>query len=86
MLRADYNHESNVQILDGAPQFKRETNSLNSAVILQLDNGLELSVWGRNLTNDRYLITLFPTTAQSGSLSGYPSQPRTYGVSGRFKF
>ncbi len=86
IFRADFNHEANVQIAEGAPRFKREVNSLNGAVIVQVDNGLELSVWGRNLTNDQYLSTIFPSVAQAGSLSAYPSQPRTYGVSGRFKF
>ena len=42
--------------------------------------------WGRNLTNAQYLTTVFNAVAQSGSVSGYPSQPRTYGVTGRFKF
>jgi outer membrane receptor protein involved in Fe transport len=86
ILRADFNHESNVQIAEGAPRFKREVNSLNAAVILQLDQGFEFSAWGRNLTNDQYLSTIFPSVAQAGSLSAYPSQPRTYGVSGRFRF
>lgn len=86
ILRADFNHESNVQISEGAPAFRREVNSLNAAAIVQLDAGFELSVWGRNLANDQYLSAIFPSVAQSGSLSAYPSQPRTYGVSGRFRF
>ncbi|MES2336506.1 MAG: TonB-dependent receptor [Pseudomonadota bacterium] len=85
IVRTDFNHESNVQIAEGA-RFKREVTALNAAVILQFENNLELSAWGRNLTNDRYLGQIFPSVAQSGSLSGYPSQPRTYGVTGRFRF
>ena len=61
-------------------------NQLNASFTFALSNGLELGVWGRNLTNARYLTTIFPAVAQSGSVSGYPSQPRTYGVTGRFKF
>ena len=34
----------------------------------------------RNLTNDHTLIGTFPTVAQDGSYTGYPVQPRTYGV------
>ena len=51
-----------------------------------LCRGLELSVWGRNLTDDRYIGTIFDSVGQQFSISGYPNQPRTYGVSARFKF
>src|SRR3546814_13487368 len=64
-------------------QFKREVNQLNASFTFALNNGLELGVWGRNLTNAHYLTTIFPAVAQSGSVSGYPSQPRTYGEIGR---
>jgi iron complex outermembrane recepter protein len=86
IFRTDFSHESKVQTIEGNPQFQREVNLLNAAAILQLSNGFELSVFGRNLTNDQILTTVFPSVAQAGSFSGYPSQPRTYGVSGRFKF
>jgi outer membrane receptor protein involved in Fe transport len=95
----DYAYESPTQIVEGlsgfgtdeegiriAQQFKREVNSLNASFTVKLNNGFELGVWGRNLTNAQYLTTIFPAVAQSGSVSGYPSQPRTYGVTGRFKF
>jgi outer membrane receptor protein involved in Fe transport len=45
-----------------------------------------MSVWGRNLTDDRYLTVVFDSPAQNGSVSGYPNQPRTYGVSALYKF
>ena len=35
----------------------------------------DLRIWGRNLTNDEWLITWFPAVAQTGSLTGYPNQP-----------
>ena len=86
IFRADFSHESNTSILQNDPRFRRETNLLDAAVLLQLSNGVELSVYGRNITNDRYLITVFPSVAQAGSFSGYPSLPRTYGVSAKYKF
>jgi iron complex outermembrane recepter protein len=43
-------------------------------------------VFGRNLTEPKFNPVIFPSVAQAGSLSGYPSPPRTYGVTGRFKF
>ena len=94
IFHVDYLYESPTRLVDGlqgfpagfSDQFKREVNQLNASFTFALDNGLELGVWGRNLTNAQYLTTIFPAVAQSGSISGYPSQPRTYGVTGRFKF
>jgi outer membrane receptor protein involved in Fe transport len=97
--RVDYNHESNVQVVDGllgfptlqqgieiARQFRREVNLVNASLTLAMDNGFELSGWARNLTNDRYISTIFDGVAQAGTVSGYPNAPRTYGITGRFKF
>jgi iron complex outermembrane recepter protein len=61
-------------------------NLVNGSITLALSNGFELGVWGRNLLNDRYIITVFDGVAQAGTVSGYPSQPRTYGAVARFKF
>ncbi len=85
-LRSDYQWSSNTQIAEGAPQFRRQITSLNSSVSLQFKNGLELSLWGRNLFDKQFISSIFPSVAQAGSLSGYPSQPRTYGGTVRFKF
>jgi iron complex outermembrane receptor protein len=42
--------------------------------------------WVRNLTQDNFLISTFPTVAQDGSYSGYPNQPRTFGATLRKSF
>ncbi|WP_234180595.1 TonB-dependent receptor [Sphingopyxis sp. NFH-91] len=99
IAHVDYQYESPTQIVDGLTGFatdaegiriaqglKREVNQLNASFTIALTNGFELGVWGRNLTNAQYLTTVFDAVAQAGSVSGYPSQPRTYGVTGRFKF
>lgn len=65
---------------------RHSVNELDASLTFAMANGLELGIWGRNLTNDRYIMQIFDTSAQSGSVSGYPSQPRTYGVTARFKF
>jgi outer membrane receptor protein involved in Fe transport len=88
ILSTDYYHQAQVAI-NNNPAFRlyqREVNDLNASVTLRLNNGLQFSVWGRNLTDARYLQTLFPSVVQAGSISGYPSQPRTYGVSAKYKF
>ena len=94
--RIDYSHESNVNINNGLPTFnaalgndrifRREVNLVNASMTLALNNGLEVGAWARNLLNDQYIITVFDGVAQAGTVSGYPSQPRTYGGVVRFKF
>jgi outer membrane receptor protein involved in Fe transport len=96
VTRLDYAHESNVNINNGLPTFnralgntrifEREVNLVNASTIFQMGNGLELGLWARNLLDDQYIITVFDGVAQAGTVSGYPSQPRTYGGLVRFKF
>lgn len=96
VTRVDYSHESNVKINNGLPTFntalgntrifEREVNLVNASMIFQLSNGLEIGAWARNLLDDQYIITVFDGVAQAGTVSGYPSQPRTYGGLVRFKF
>lgn len=72
--------------LAAAREFRQDINDVNASLTYAMENGLSLTVWGRNLLNDRTLLQIFDSTAQTGSLSGYPNQPRTYGVSARFTF
>lgn len=96
-IQIDHQYDNEVDILDGeglnpdnlllatTGNTSREVNMLNASMGLAMGNW-ELRVWGRNLTEDEYLITVFPSVAQAGSYSGYPNQPRTYGASLRYSF
>ncbi len=94
--RIDYNHESSTAINNGLPTFNvalgntqifdREVNLVNTSVTLALNNGFEVGAFARNLFNDRHILTLFDGVAQAGTVSGYPSAPRTYGGVVRYKF
>ena len=96
ITRVDYNHESNTQINNGLPTFnaalgntqlfEREVNLVNTSMTLKLNNGVEVGAFARNLFNDQYILTVFDGVAQAGTVSGYPSAPRTYGGVVRFKF
>lgn len=101
ILRGDFHYESPVQIVDGLPgfldqgtrvavavarPFRREVNEANASITWAMPIGLELTAWGRNLTDNRYLLSVFDSPAQPGSISGYTSQPRTYGVAARYRF
>lgn len=69
-----------------AQSLKQEINLLNGSLTYAMKNGLELTVWGRNILNKRSILQIFDSPVQIGSISGYPSEPRTYGVAGRFRF
>ena len=86
-VRADYMYQSNVQTVENVcPQLSsRQVNTLNASVGFSRD-GWDFLIWGRNLNNDDYLIQAFPSVAQAGSFSGYPNEPRTYGITVRKNF
>jgi iron complex outermembrane recepter protein len=86
IFHIDFAHDSAVQIGQNLPGYRREIESLNSAVTLVLDNKFDLTLWGRNLTDTKFIPTVFASVAQAGSLSGYRNQPRTWGGSIRYRF
>lgn len=86
-IRADYQYESEVELLENLPDsITREVSTINASGGINLDNGLEMLIWARNLNNDEYYTSGFPTTLQAGSFSTYPNQPRTYGLTVRKRF
>jgi iron complex outermembrane recepter protein len=85
IVHADYAINSAFQIAGGLLA-KASVESLNASLALSLSDRFEFSVWGRNLTEPKYNPVIFPSVAQSGSLSGYPSPPRTYGASAKVRF
>lgn len=79
-------------IADAAPAiaaalpFTREVKDLTASLSYEMDNGLMLSVWGRNLLDRRDVGVIFDSPAQPRGISGYPNDPRTYGVTARFRW
>ena len=70
-----------------ADQFTREVNDLSASLTYVMAGaGVELSIWGRNLLDNRYLISVFDSVAQPFAVSGYTNQPRTYGLGARYRF
>lgn len=63
----------------------REVNSVNASAGFTR-NDWTVMIWGRNLNNDDYLTATFPGVAQAGTVSGYPNEPRTYGLTIRKNF
>lgn len=85
-IRADYVYESDVQVVDNIPGLDREVGTLNASLGIDWENGLNVTVWGRNINDDEQFTSGFPTTAQPGSVNTYPNAPATYGVTVRKRF
>ncbi len=69
-----------------AQNYRRGVNNLNASITYAMDMGLEFTLWGRNITDDRYITTIFPSVAQGRSVSGYLNLPATYGGTVRYRF
>ena len=87
-VRVEHVYEDEVQVVENvsADIASREVSMFNASAGLTWSNGFELNLWGRNLNEDEYLQSAFPSVAQAGSFSGYPNQPRTYGLTLRKNF
>ena len=88
-VRGEFDYTSDVQLTETTPaQYSTwGTSQINASFAIQDKNDdLELMIWARNLNNDKFLLATFPTVAQSGSYSGYPNEPRTWGVTIRKGF
>ena len=87
-VRVEHVYEEDVQVVDNIPKSiaSREVNMFNASAGFTLSNGLDFNLWGRNLNDDEYLLSAFPSVAQAGSISGYPNQPRTYGLTVKYNF
>lgn len=87
-IRLENVFEGEVQVVDNIPSSiaSRKVNMINASAGVTFANGVQLNLWGRNLTGDEYLLSAFPSVAQAGSISGYPSQPRTYGLTVKYNF
>jgi iron complex outermembrane receptor protein len=87
-VRLEHVYEDEVQIVDNIPAdiASREINMFNASVGMYFNSGWELNLWGRNLNEDEYLQSAFPSVAQAGSFSGYPNTPRTYGLTVSYGF
>jgi outer membrane receptor protein involved in Fe transport len=95
-LRADYLYESETRLVENVPEIRtvngvdistgREVSTFNASAGLSFENGVSMQVWVRNLTNDEYFMSAFPTPLQTGSFNAYPNQPRTFGISVSYQF
>jgi outer membrane receptor protein involved in Fe transport len=87
-IRGEYVYDDNVPVVENVPASvaSREISMFNASIGIKWGDGWEAMLWGRNLNNDDFLISAFPGVAQPGTYSGYPNQPRTYGITVRTRF
>ncbi|MEO1100510.1 MAG: TonB-dependent receptor [Pseudomonadota bacterium] len=93
-VRADWQHTGDSDFFDDpgnqalidAAGFDRGSDLINASAGFVTANGIGVSIWGRNIFDEEFVTTAFPSVAQAGSLSGYPNQPATYGVTVRKTF
>lgn len=72
--------------LAAAEPFTRSVEDLTASLSYEMENGLTLSVWGRNLLDHRDIGVVFDSPAQPRGISGYPNDPRTYGATAKFRW
>ncbi len=65
---------------------QREVREFNFAAGIDMNNGFSVNAYVRNAFNDEYLQSSFNTPGLFGLIRGYPNQPRTYGITGRYTF
>jgi iron complex outermembrane recepter protein len=59
---------------------------MNARASVTLDNGLELALWGRNITGEKYYNALFNGYGTFGTAIRFQAAPRTFGATGTFRF
>ncbi len=100
-LRLEYVYESEAAVVENVPAVAeslgtqplgnipalRSSKNINMSMgFNHAPSGIEIMLWGRNLTNHQSLLSAFPTTAAPGSYGGYPTAPKTYGLTARATF
>lgn len=90
-LRGDWQYEGPSTYFDDPAQQaligeEREYNLFNASLGFTSESGIGVTFWGRNIFDEQYVAVAFPSVAQAGSISGYPSQPATYGVTVKKSF
>ena len=88
-VRTEYDFASKTPLIETVPANLSTygTNNVNASLGVESKPGhWSVSLWARNLFDDREMVGVFPTVAQTGSYSGFPNAPRTFGVTLGSKF
>lgn len=69
-----------------AGEYTKLVSEVDASLTYAVHTGVDLMLWTRNMFNQRYITVTFDSPAQAGSISGYPNQPRTFGMTARVKW
>ena len=75
-----------VSAVDNSLSVLKGYGLFNGRLGVELDNGLEVSVWGKNLTQAHYFSGLFNLYKEVGISGKYQAAPRTFGGTIGFKW
>ena len=75
--RDKWNHEEDANAINPRSTVDA-TGLLDASLTLGLNNGWNVSVWGRNLTDEHYMQGVINTTGSPQQIA--PNEPRTYGI------
>ena len=80
--RIEYYYESEYGVFGGLPGeiAGRKQNDINASFGKTFTNGFDMRIWGRNLTDNQYILSAAASPLIFGSFFGYYSTPRTYGL------
>ncbi len=88
-IRGEYSYASDLST-DGDIDpltLQDSLNIYNLRLGLRFENAdAELTLWGRNLGDERYYAGSFDPPLQDGRMNSYPAEPRTWGVTFRKNF
>ena len=87
-IRAEYSYASEL-FTDGDldPLTKQDSlGLLNLRVGMDFGDSSTLTLWGRNVTDERWYSGSFDAPIQLGRMNSYPSEPSTYGVTFQMNF
>jgi len=90
-VRADWQHSEGATYSDNATfqdfiGFTRDFDLVNASAGFSTSNGIDVSIWGRNIFGEEYFTNVFQPVLEAGSLNGFPNQPETYGITVRKTF
>ncbi len=65
---------------------RAEVREVGASLTWAMASGLELALWGRNIANNRYQITLLGAEGLPTTAWGYANQPRAFGGTVRLRY
>lgn len=89
LTRADYSWQDDFYFILNNPEMSRQDayGLLNLRVALQSNEGWEIALWGKNVLEEEYWVhAIDPSYGSDLGASGIQGDPRTYGITGRYRW